>query len=118
MKKITLFALLLAASMMLLSACGYSSQDNESIGQIKKVANMTPILCGKRTDVDLSLGVMRNGVGSMSQQDLWLTVRNPQLVNTLKKAAETGAIVKVKYDEARVNFCWQDHELTSVEITQ
>ena len=118
MKKITLFALLLAASMMLLSACGYSSQDNESIGQIKKVANMTPILCGKRTDVDLSLGVMRNGVGSMSHQDLWLTVRDPQLVDTLKKAAETGAIVKVKYDEARVNICWHDHELTAVEITQ
>ena len=99
-----------------LSACGYSQVESEAIGQVKKVANMTEILCSRRVDVDISLGVMRDGVGSMSSQDIWLTVRDPKHVEILKKANETGKLVKFKYDVARANFCWKKKELTSVEI--
>lgn len=110
MKKIILIAA------MALNACGYDQVDSEAIGQVKKVANMTPILCGNRTDVDISLGVIRNGVGSVSSQDMWLTVRDKANVEILKKANESGQLVKIKYDVARLEWCWNKRELTSVEI--
>lgn len=108
--------LLCAAALLSLSACGYSSRDNEAIGQVKKVANVTPILCFDRTDADISLGVMRNGVGSMSTQDMWLTVRNEKDAAVLRDAANTGKLVRFHYQVARINWCWQEEELTSVEI--
>lgn len=110
MKKIILIAA------MMLSACGYEQTDSEAIGQVKKVANMTPILCDKRTDVDISLGVIRNGIGSISGQDIWLTVRDKANVEILKKANESGQLVKIKYDVARFEWCWNQRELASVEI--
>lgn len=99
-----------------LSACGYSQTESEAIGQVKKVANVNDIFCSRRVDTDISLGVMVNGVGSMSSQDLWLTVKDKTHIATLKKANETGKLVKFKYDVARLNWCWNDHELTEVEI--
>jgi hypothetical protein len=111
MKKIIMIIALLA-----LSACGYSQVESEAIGQVKKVANMTEILCPRRVDVDISLGIMRDGVGSMSSQDVWLTVKDPKHVVILKKANESGKLVKFKYDVARYNFCWEQKELIDVEI--
>ncbi len=99
-----------------LAGCGYSSRDNEVSGQVKKVLNVTPLLCFDRTDVDLSLGVMRNGVGSMSTQDLIATAYDPEVIKTLKIAAETGALVKVKHQVARLRFCAQEEEITAAEI--
>jgi hypothetical protein len=60
---------------------------------------------------------MRNGVGSMSTQEMWLYVPNEGDYNILAKAAETGAIVKIKYDEARLRFCVPANIVTHVEIT-
>lgn len=103
---------------MTLSSCGYSSKQNELIGQVKKVKHETPIFCRDRTDVDISLGVMRNGVGSMSSEDKFLTVTNPDDVRALIKANESGALVKVTYDEARLNFCYQTDIVTKVELAE
>lgn len=101
-----------------LSSCGYSSRENEMIGQVKKVSHETPILCDDRADADISLGILRNGVGSMSSQDVWVTVPNESDRKTLKDANESGALVKIKYDVKRVTWCWHDHIVTSVEVVK
>lgn len=100
------------------TGCGYSSQDNELIGQAKKIVHNTPILCSPYYMVDISLGVMRNGVGSMSVQDVWMTVGDLRQLGVLEKAVSDGAIVRVKYDEYRATLCVEDHVVRSVEIIQ
>ncbi len=95
-----------------------SSVDNEAVGQIKKILKKTPIVCPDYTEVDISLGVMRNGVGSMSREDVVLAVDNSEssAIATLKHAAESGSIVKFTYDVKRVTVCWPDHRFTSVAV--
>lgn len=108
----------LLIGLLFLSGCGYSSKGNELVGQAKKVVNQTPILCEERSDADISLGVMRNGVGSMSTQDLWLTVPNEADKKLLTEAASQGLLVKVNYDIKRWTWCWEDHIVTSVELVK
>ena len=102
-----------------LSACGYSSRNNETIGQVKKVIHNTPIFCYDYDDVDVSLGVMRNGVGSVSTQDKWFYVPNKDDLKILKDANETGAIVKILFDQPRFMWC-PDYvsTVTHVEIVK
>jgi hypothetical protein len=109
--------IILLASIFGLTACGLESTQNELIGQVKKVKNQTPLLCDARMDVDVSLGVMRNGIGSMSVQDIWLTALNETDKITLKKAGESGEMVKITYDVKRLAICY-DHVITHVEITK
>ena len=101
---------------LVLAACGYSAKSNELIGQVKKVIDKTPILCGDYVEADLSLGVIRNGVGSMSKEDVELYVERREDAALLKRAAETGKLVKVAYDVRRVTWCVPDHWVTKVEI--
>lgn len=101
---------------LFISGCGYSSMNNELTGQVKKVVAQTPIFCPRRTDVDVSLGVMRNGVGSMSHEDAFGTVTDPEAIGLLRQAAETGAIVKITYNMARIRFCEENREITKVEL--
>jgi hypothetical protein len=114
MKK--LIVLIMALS---LYGCGmweYSSKDNEMIGQVKKVINNTPMVCSDYQSADISLGILRGGVGSMSTQDKWVTVVKSEHFNILKQANESGELVKIKYDERRVTFCIHNPIVTSVEI--
>lgn len=99
-----------------LVGCGYSSRNNELTGQVKKVIHQTPIICPNRVDVDISLGVMRNGVGSMSSQDVYATVINESDVKLLEKAAEAGALVKLNYDQVRLTICNQLIQILKVEV--
>lgn len=108
----------LLSLILLVAACGYTSRDNELTGQVKRVKKVTPIICPDYTEVDVSLGVMRNGVGSMSTEDVWLLVNNPQHVETLETAARDGSIVKVTYDVQRLVFCVPDHTLRTLEVVQ
>jgi hypothetical protein len=62
------------------------------------------------------MGVMRDGVGSMSSEDVWVYVPDKENFDLLKKANETGALVKVTYDVKRLTFCVEDHIVTKVEI--
>lgn len=105
------YALILA-----LWGCGYESVNNEMIGQVKKVKDNTPLICAPFTTVDVSLGVMRNGVGSMSVQDVWLYVEKPADLEIMRKANESGEIVKISYDEARFRWCVDEKVVRSVEI--
>ena len=103
---------------LLLSSCGYVARDSEMIGQIKKIANVTPLFCPDRVDVDLSLGVLRNGVGSMSTEDVWATVYKQNVIDTLKMANSQGAIVKVVYNVRRFIICGEQREIIGAEITK
>lgn len=98
---------------LFLSACGFSSKANELVGQVKKVVEQTPIFCSDYAEVDISLGVLRNGAGSVSHEDVILYVPNQADAAFLKKAAEDGTPVKVTYDIKRVPWCVPDHWLTS-----
>lgn len=101
----------------LLLACGFSSVDNEMTGQVKKTMHNTPLVCPDHTDADISLGVMRDGVGSMSTQDIWVVVP-PHLQEEVEHFAETGEIVNAKYNVYRLTFCTTDHYLTSIEAAK
>jgi len=98
---------------LLATACGNSSVNNEIVGQVKRVINKTPLVCPDYIEADISLGVMRNGIGSMSHEDVMLAVEpaNKDAIDRLKWAAENGAIVKASYDVRRVSPCWPDHRL-------
>lgn len=100
---------------VLLASCGYSSRDNELVGQVKKVIAQTPIVCGDYHEADVSLGIMRNGVGSFSKEDVVLYVRNEADVPLLKQAAEEGFAVKISYDIKRLVLCVPDHWIDSVK---
>jgi hypothetical protein len=112
MKRVVLAVL----SVLLVAGCGNSATDSELIGQVKKVNHQTPLICPNYYAADISLGVMRNGVGSMSTEDMWLYVEDKSLVDKLHAAQDAGQPVKVKYDTKRVQFCTEDHWLTSVEV--
>ena len=112
MKKI-----IVIASVLVLTACGYSAKDIETIGQIKKVVLNTPLVCPDFYDVDVSLGIMRNGTGSMSIQDIWIVVNKSDLA-LLKKANESGDLVKFTYDNQRFPICTGGKFATKVEVTQ
>jgi hypothetical protein len=98
--------------------CGWSGRDISGVGQVKKVRLDTPILCPDYHEVDISLGVMRNGVGSMSTNDMTLFIPE-NLVPELKKAAEAGALINFTYDERRASWCvGTTDRLTSFKLAQ
>ncbi len=103
---------------MVITACGRSSVDNEAVGQVKTILKRTPLICEDYTEIGLSLGVMRNGIGSVSHEDMTLAVENTKTADValLKTAAELGWIVKIRYDVERVSPCWPTHRFLSVEV--
>ena len=106
---------------ILLTGClGDSSRDNELSGQVKKIHSVTPILCPNYKEVDVSLRILRNGMGSVSNQDMILWVPNDDDYEILKKASENGSIVKIKYDVARDRWfdCVPRETVSHAEIIQ
>lgn len=100
----------------IMASCGYKSRDNEIIGQVTKIEKHTPLfLCVDFNTVTISLGVTRNGIGSVSHEDLILYVPTEELSKKLKSASEQGKLVKIKYDSARNKLCTPREILTSVE---
>lgn len=104
--------------MMLFAMLGYASQSNELIGQVKSVKHFTPIVCPDYNEVDVSLGVLQNGVGSISHQDVRLFVEKESDIAVLKTANESGRLVKIDYDERRFAPCRKDYEVTRVTILE
>ncbi len=104
--------------LVLIGGCGYSSKENEMVGQVKKVIEQTPIICGDYTEADVSLGVLRNGNGSMSKEDVVLRIEDQAQRALLKSAAESGRPVKITYDIKRWVWCGPDHIATSVSFLE
>lgn len=99
-----------------LVGCGYSSVNNELVGQPKRTHNQTPVFCDDRTDVEVSLGVMRGGIGSISTHDTSLTVPNQKDVETLNQAIKDGKLVKIIYNTKRAAWCWEEEVVVSVNV--
>lgn len=108
--------LMVAPLTMLLAGCGYVQREGEMVGQGKKVAMRTPLICPDYSAFDLSLGVIRNGSGSMSAQDMWFTVAPGVNVTRLKRAVEDGSIIKIKYDTRRLAICAEENVLTGFDV--
>lgn len=108
---------ILAAILLLsLVGCGYQSRNTEMVGVVKRIAFMTPLMCPDYTYLDLSLGVVRNGVGSMSTEDASAMIVDPSITKLLQLAATENKIVRVTYDRARYSFCSPFRKVTKVEI--
>lgn len=97
----------IAIFLIFISGCGYSATDSHLTGQVKSVTHNTPIICPDYDDVDLSLGIMRNGVGSMSTTEAVLTIARPEDVRFLEKAAQSGLPVTITYRFKRWTWCWE-----------
>lgn len=110
-------SILFALVLLLAAGCGYTSRNNEAVGQIKKIKNVTPMVWPAFTYVDVSLGVMRGGTGSMSSQDIWLRADEKHL-EVLQSAQNSGQIVRIFYDEERFNFWYPEEHVTSVELLE
>lgn len=114
MKKGILFGLLALS----LAGCGYSARGTEVVGQVKRISNYTPLICPDYKMLDLSLGVMRNGVGSMSTEDALIVIDSGQ-EKILKDAMESGVLVKVVYDKKRAVFCIDSQRFAvSIEVVK
>lgn len=94
---------------------GWKAKDMDGSGQVKRVGKMTPQFCPDYSIVDISLGVMRDGKGSMSVHDMELFIE-PQHVPALKLAAEQGEIIKFTYDVRRTENCVPKERLTSFTV--
>jgi hypothetical protein len=112
------FFLVLPLALLLSGCLGYSQKDGEAVGQAKKVSSATPLICPDYFVLDISLGVMRNGVGSMSQQDMLFTVQDAGDLQKMKDAVANGSLVRVKYDTVRFPICVEDHVVTGFEIVR
>lgn len=109
---------LMIMMILVLSGCGYSSMKNEMSAQIKKVVFNTPVLCNDYVTAHVLLGIMRGGVGSMSNEDLDVTVETKADINLLQDAVELGKIVKIEYKVKRWVWCVQDHIVTSASLVE
>ena len=99
-----------------LSGClGYAGKDIEVVGQIKRIVKNTPLICSDFIDADLSMGVMRNGTGSVSKEDIWIVIDIKE-ADTLRAAMEHGDLVKITYNLKRVDVCTDGRYATSVEV--
>ncbi len=101
---------------LMLTACGYSGVDSQVIGQVKKVRHETPLFCSDNDYVDVSLGVMRNGVGSMSTQDMLLQIKSPEQKASLQQAVLTGKLVNITYDSKRWSWCYYTNEIKTITV--
>lgn len=101
------------------SGClGYSAIDNTALGQVKRIHQETPMICPNYIDVDISLGITKNGVGSVSTQDIIAVVTSAKDVELLKLAQEKNILVKITYNEKRLTFCTSDTFITKVELDE
>lgn len=110
--------LVLAVALCLTGCSGYSQVDNQMTGQVKKVHHLNPIICPNFSTVDVSLGVMKNGVGSMSNHDITLTIWNNADLQVLEEAAKAGSIVDIKYSVWRIAYCREEEVIQYVKVVQ
>jgi len=96
--------------------CGYTSVDNKMTGQVKKIHHNTPIVCENYISADVSLGVMQNGVGSISSHDVQMTIEDQKVMLVMEKAASTGKLVEITFKERRVTVCIDGYIVTSAKL--
>jgi hypothetical protein len=109
---------LLACFLALVSitGCGYSHRNNELVGQPKSIEQTTPILCPEQNILHMSLGVMRNGVGSMSTEDVMINIPDNSMVPLLKEVVKDGKLINAVTNQARMRWCNCEVELVSFQV--
>lgn len=93
--------------------------DGELVGQAKKIRMVTPLwssICPTYYALDVSMGIIQNGTGSMSTQDVWFTIKDTADLPAMQKAVETAAIVKMKFDTRRLAACTEDYYATGFQV--
>lgn len=113
MKKRLMIGLLLCAV-----GCGYSHRDNDLVGQPKSVESTTPLLCPDQHILHMSLGVLRNGTGSMSTEDIRINIVDAHLVPALQLAISKGSLITARTNEARFRWCNEEKELVSFQVME
>lgn len=106
---------------LLMGCWGYASVDNAGVCQPKKLHHVTPLICGDYDEVDISLGVMRDGVGSMSTHDMTLSFDPSTQADSeakLKEAIQAGKLVNLSYNQLRFSWCRDEEQVTKVEIIE
>jgi len=93
---------------------GWSQRGNELTGQVKKLHHYTPLICPDYDTVDVSLGIMQNGTGSMSTHDMTLYVPDQTLYRQLDDFRKSGAPANITYDVARLRWCVDEEMVTAV----
>lgn len=114
---LTILFLISIVGLIFTPGCGYSARNSETVGQVKSIVNVTPLFCPNYTRVHMSLGVVQNGTGSMSTQDVDFVVDTINELNSLTLAQQHGNLVKVWHDNQRVAFCKNTtYFITKVEL--
>lgn len=106
----------LAIATLMLAGCGNSAVNGTAVGQAKGFDQATPLICADYKTFDMSQGVMQNGTGSVSKEDMLFTIADGVDLSVVKRAAESGSIVKVTYNQRRAAFCTEDFILTDIKI--
>lgn len=103
---------------LMLASCGYSQVNNELIGQPKSIESTTPLICPNQNILHLSLGVMRHGVGSMSTEDVLISIPDDNLALRLQPVVKAGKLINAQTNEARFRWCNEMQELVAFEIVE
>lgn len=74
-------------------------------GTVKTINEHNRIFCPDYFTADISLGVVRNGTGASSREDVTLVIENSVDVEKLTKASEVGSIVHIKHETPRFSWC-------------
>jgi hypothetical protein len=112
------FMVILGLAIVVAWGCGDASRGNAIVGQVKRIKQMTPMICPDYVEVDLSLGVLRNGVGSTSREDATLAIdpSDHATIDVLTRASKSGQIVHLTYNERRISPCWPDDRVVDAAI--
>ena len=122
---------ILLGTILLLSACGYSSIDNEAIGQVKKTMTINPIFCPQYKVADIIVGSQQaleqafyiqnaNKTNNSNSMNLHTAiVVSVEQNKILQEALEKGKTIKFTYNEERITFCTTSRLfMQSVEIIE
>jgi len=101
-----------------LMGCGYSALNSEFTGQVKYVEETNPLICDSFFQSGVSLGVMKNGTGSVSTHDVRIYIATPELAELFKRAASSTVPVKITYRQRRLTWCIPEMEATKIEIAE
>jgi hypothetical protein len=96
-----------------------TSEGAVTVGQIKTIeTQLSPLhICPPKVVVaHLSLGVLRNGQGSVSSEDFSATVQSPEDVETLQRAAKNGDLVEVTTNSVLADPCRPEVRITAVRV--
>lgn len=98
--------------------CGWSETEVTGAGQIKQVSKRSPSLfCPDYYMIDVSLGIMRNGSGSVSKEDINIFIEEKDVAE-LRSAAANSSIIEFTYNTRRFSNCVVNKRMTSFKVKE